>query len=144
MEAGRRGAINCGEARGRFQPGSGGAGETMKLISGAHVAVTKGEGVAAVLRKLEEEAASGNYAKAVHTGMGRARVPGPWEEAGCRGGWSGGEAGRADWPLGHSGSKVKKNSFPKQNLIFDYSKALEICRRRFRRNFHMKIFPKFF
>jgi hypothetical protein len=27
MEAGRRGAINCGEARGRFQPGSGGAGE---------------------------------------------------------------------------------------------------------------------
>jgi hypothetical protein len=29
-------------------------------------------------------------------------------------------------------------------LIFDYSKALEICRRRFRRNFDMRIFPKFF
>jgi hypothetical protein len=64
MEAGRRGAINCGEARGRFQPGSGGAGETTKLTSGARVAVTEGEGVATGLRKLEEEAASGNYAKA--------------------------------------------------------------------------------
>jgi hypothetical protein len=70
MEAGRRGAINCGEARGRFQPGSGSAGETMKLTSGAHVAVTEGEGVAAELRKLEEEAASGNYAKAAQAGMG--------------------------------------------------------------------------
>jgi hypothetical protein len=29
-------------------------------------------------------------------------------------------------------------------LIFDYSKALEIYRRRFRRNFDMRIFPKFF
>jgi hypothetical protein len=62
MEVGRRGAINCGEAWVRFQPGSGGAGETMKLTSGARVAVTEGEGVAAGLRKLEEEAASGNYA----------------------------------------------------------------------------------
>jgi hypothetical protein len=39
-------------------------GETTKLTSGAHVAVTEGEGVAAGLRRLEEEAASGNYAKA--------------------------------------------------------------------------------
>jgi hypothetical protein len=63
MEAGRRGAINCCEARGRFQLGSGGTGETT-LTSGACVVVTVGEGVAAGLRKLEEEAASGNYAKA--------------------------------------------------------------------------------
>jgi hypothetical protein len=89
MEAGRRGAINCGEARGRFQPGSGGVGETTKLTSGAHVAVTEGEGVAAGLRKLEEEAASGNYAKAAQAGMGRARVCGPWEEGGCWGGLPG-------------------------------------------------------
>jgi hypothetical protein len=60
MEAGRRGAINCGEARGRFQPGLGGAGETTKLTSGARMAVTEGEGVAAGLRKLEEQATSGN------------------------------------------------------------------------------------
>jgi hypothetical protein len=48
---------------GEFQPRSGGTGETTKVTSGARVAVTEGEGVAAGLRKLEEEAASGNYAK---------------------------------------------------------------------------------
>jgi hypothetical protein len=89
MEAGRRGAINCGKARGRFQPGSGGAGETMKLTSGACVVVTEGEDVAAGLRKFEEEAASGNYAKAAQAGMGRARVRGPREEGARRGGWPG-------------------------------------------------------
>jgi hypothetical protein len=44
----------------------------MKLTSGAYVAMTEGEGVAAGLRKLEEEAASGNYAKDAQAGMGRA------------------------------------------------------------------------
>jgi hypothetical protein len=87
MEAGRRGAINCGEALGRFQPGSGGARETTKLTSGARVVVTEVEGVAAGLRKLEEEAASGNYVRAAQAGMGRARVRGPREEGGCWGGW---------------------------------------------------------
>jgi hypothetical protein len=80
MEAGRRGAINCGEARGRFQPGSGGAGETTKLTSGARMAVIEGEGVAAGLRKLEEEAASGNYARAAQARMGRACMRGLREE----------------------------------------------------------------
>jgi hypothetical protein len=47
------------------------------------VAVTEGEGVAAGLRKLKEEAASGNYAKAARAGMGRARVHGPREEGGA-------------------------------------------------------------
>jgi hypothetical protein len=73
---------------GEFQPGSGGAGETTKLTSGACMVVTEGEGVAAGLRKLEEEAASGNYAKAAQAGMGRARVHGLWEE-GAPGGWPG-------------------------------------------------------
>jgi hypothetical protein len=69
----------------------------LKLTSGARVAVTEGEGVAAGLRKLEEEAASGNYAKAVQAGMGRARVHGPQEEGGTReGGW----AERTDGPTG--------------------------------------------
>jgi hypothetical protein len=97
MEVGRRGAINCGEARGRFQPGSGGAGETMKLTSGAHVAVTEGEGVASGLRKLEEEAASGNYAKAARAGRdGPSARTRPAEE-GC---WEGGQAERPDGPTG--------------------------------------------
>jgi hypothetical protein len=39
----------------------------------------RGKGVATGLRKLEEEAASGNYAKAAQAGMGQARVRGPWE-----------------------------------------------------------------
>jgi hypothetical protein len=34
----------------------------------------RGKGVAAELRKLEEEATSSNYAKATQVGMGRARV----------------------------------------------------------------------
>jgi hypothetical protein len=61
------------------------------------VAVTEGEGIAAGLRKLEEEAASGNYAKAAQAGMGRARERGSWEEGGT------GEVGRAERPDGPSG-----------------------------------------
>jgi hypothetical protein len=45
---------------------------------------------------------------------------------------------------GPIGPKVKENSFLNKNLIFEYNKALEICRRRFRRNFDMRIFPKIF
>jgi hypothetical protein len=55
---------------------------------------SEGEGVAAGLRKLEEEAASGNYAKAALAGMGRARVRGPREEGGA------GEGSRAERPDG--------------------------------------------
>jgi hypothetical protein len=57
----------------------------------------RGKGVAARLRKLEEEAASGNYAKAAQAGMGRVRVRGPWEEGGA------GESGRAERPDGPTG-----------------------------------------
>ncbi len=49
----------------------------------------RGKGVAARLRKLKEEAASGNYAKAAQAGMGQARVRGPQEERGRRGEWPG-------------------------------------------------------
>jgi hypothetical protein len=45
---------------------------------------------------------------------------------------------------GPIGPKVKENSFPNKNWIFEFTKALEICRKRFRRNFGMRIFPKFF
>jgi hypothetical protein len=85
------------ETWGRFQSGSCGTAETTKLTSGAHVAVTKGEGVAAWLCKLEEEVASGNYAKAAQAGMGRARVRGPQEEGGA------GEGGRVERPDGSTG-----------------------------------------
>jgi hypothetical protein len=50
---------------------------------------------------------------------------------------------RLGWlAAGPIGPKVKENSFPNKNLIFEYTNALEICRRRFRRNFDMRIFPK--
>jgi hypothetical protein len=45
---------------------------------------------------------------------------------------------------GPNGPEVKEIFFPNKYLIFDYSKALKICRRRFRRNFEVGIFPKFF
>jgi hypothetical protein len=45
---------------------------------------------------------------------------------------------------GPIGPNVKGKFFSEQNLIFDYGKALENCIRRFRRNFDMRIFPKFF
>jgi hypothetical protein len=48
---------------------------------------------------------------------------------------------KAGWLLGR---KLKENSFPNKNWIFEYTKALEICSKRFRRNFDMGIFPKFF
>jgi hypothetical protein len=44
--------------------GSADVGETTKLTGGARVAVTEEEGIIARLRKLEEEAAFGKYAKA--------------------------------------------------------------------------------
>jgi hypothetical protein len=45
---------------------------------------------------------------------------------------------------GQLGRILKENSFQNKNWIFEYTKALEICTRRFRRNFDVGIFPKFF
>jgi hypothetical protein len=45
---------------------------------------------------------------------------------------------------GPDGLKSKESSFSNQNWIFEYTKALEICTRRFWRNFDMRIFPKIF
>jgi hypothetical protein len=49
----------------------------------------------------------------------------------------------ADWLLGRLGRKLKK-IFLNKNWIFEFTKGLEICTRRFRRNFDTRIFPKFF
>jgi hypothetical protein len=59
----------------------------------------RGKGIAAGLRKLEEEAAFGNYAKAAQAVMGRARVRGS-REGGT------GESGRAERPDGPTGHWV--------------------------------------
>jgi hypothetical protein len=39
---------------------------------------------------------------------------------------------------------VKEKNFRIKNWIFEFTKALENYGRRFRRNFDMRIFPKFF
>jgi hypothetical protein len=88
--------------------------------------------------------------------MGAARGrPAPVACALCSGAGGGGEeegllgqvsrkARWAGWPLGRLGQKLREKSFQNKNWIFEYTKALENCRRRFRRNLDMGIFPKFF
>jgi hypothetical protein len=67
--------------------------------------------------------------------MGRRGGEGRWATARPKG-----RMGRL--AAGPIGLKVKENSFPNKDLIFEYTKALEICRRRFRRDFDMRIFLK--
>jgi hypothetical protein len=68
----------------------------------------------------------------------RARWAG-WDDFGPRG-----RRGRwAGWARVRTGRKVGRAESIK-NWIFEFTKALEICRRRFRRNFDMRIFRKFF
>jgi hypothetical protein len=43
-----------------------------------------------------------------------------------------------------AGLNSEEKFFSNKNWIFEFTKTLEICRRRFRRNFDMRIFPKFF
>jgi hypothetical protein len=72
---------------------------------------------------------------------------GPSARAACRreGRWLAGLRGRAGrLATGPIGPKAKENSFLNKNWIFEFTKALEICRKIFRRNFDMMIFPKFF
>jgi hypothetical protein len=61
----------------------------------------------------------------------------------CRGGRGrpgGPKAGWVGWLLGRLGQKSKEISFCNKNWIFEYSKALEICIRRFRMDFDVGIF----
>jgi hypothetical protein len=72
---------------------------------------------------------------------------GPSVRAACgrEGRWLAGLRGRVGrLAAGPIGPKAKENSFPNKNWIFEFTKALEICRKRFGRNFGMRIFPKFF
>jgi hypothetical protein len=45
---------------------------------------------------------------------------------------------------GPIGLKVEEKFFSDKNRIFEYTKALEICATRFRRNLDKRIFPQFF
>jgi hypothetical protein len=61
---------------------------------------------------------------------------------GVAGGLAGPEAKRAARSAGPKNQE--KRNFRIKIGFFEFIKALEICRRRFRRNFDMRIFPKFF
>jgi hypothetical protein len=73
MEAGRREAINCGEARGEMCFGSASARKT-KPIARPHLAERQEENAIDRLRKLEEEAPFGKYAKAAQPSGPSARA----------------------------------------------------------------------
>jgi hypothetical protein len=47
------------------------------------------------------------------------------------------------WAERPDGPKAEENYFRIKFWIFEYTKALEICTRKFRRNFDIRIFPKF-
>ncbi len=98
-----RGAVETGF-------GSAGARKGVELTGGAHLAVTKGEGVVVGLRKLEEETAFGKYAKAAQAGMGRAHARGLREKGGAVGlaGLRGRMGRLAAGPIG---PKVKEKFF---------------------------------
>jgi hypothetical protein len=61
-----------------------------------------------------------------------------------KGGQRGPAGPKAEWAARSAGPKVRKKNFWIKNWIFEFTKALEFYRRRFRRNFDMMIFPKFF
>jgi hypothetical protein len=61
-------------------------------------------------------------------------------------GWAG-WARRSSRPagrLGRLGQKLKEIPFRNKYWIFEFTRALKICTRRFRRNLDTRIFPKFF
>jgi hypothetical protein len=113
----------------------------IELTGGAHLAVTEGDGGVAGLRQREK---GDVFLPIRHCRAGR---DGPSARAayGRKGRWLAGLRGWAGrLAAGPIGPKAKENSFPNKNWIFEFTKALEICRKRFRRNFGMRIFPKFF
>jgi hypothetical protein len=47
---------------------------------------------------------------------------------------------KAEWAAWSAMQKARKKNFRIKNWNFEFTKALEICRRRFRRNFDMRFF----
>jgi hypothetical protein len=117
--------------------------EKMKLTSGHHVSADGyWEGIKNKRREPKEKAYFCNYANGVRglSGLGRPVGFGLQE----RRGQQGPARPKAEWAARSAGPKGRKMNFRIKNWIFEFTKALKICRRRSRRNFDMRIFPKFF
>jgi hypothetical protein len=84
------------------------------------------------MRKVEGNTPFGKYAKAAWAEWAERGPSGLRGKAASTGG------------VGLDGPKSEESSFSNKNWIFVYTKALEICTRRFRRNFDVRIFPKIF
>jgi hypothetical protein len=63
---------------------------------------------------------------------------------GCGRGRVGQKAKQDGEAVGLTGPEAERNSFRNKNKNFEFTRVLEICKRRFRRNFDTRIFPKFF
>jgi hypothetical protein len=115
-------------------------GEAVALGERARVAVTEGEG--GRLRKAWSKKENVFPAKTRPT----RGLDGPagrlWPAANGAASGLAGLRGRVGRKVGRA--EIKKKNFWIKNWIFEFTQALEICRRRFRRNFDMRIFPKFF
>jgi hypothetical protein len=48
------------------------------------------------------------------------------------------KAKQASEPVGHTGPEAERNFFQNKNKIFEFTRVLKICTRRFRRNFDTK------
>jgi hypothetical protein len=84
------------------------------------------------VRKVEENTPFSKYANAAWAEWAERGAGGLRGIAGRRGrGWAG-------W------AEIRRNFLFEQKLKFSIYQGFEICTRRFRRNFDMMIFPKFF
>jgi hypothetical protein len=54
------------------------------------------------------------------------------------------KAEHAGGAVGPTGLEAERSSFWNKNKIFEFTKTLENCTRRFRMNFDVGIFPKLF
>jgi hypothetical protein len=109
------------------------------VTGGVHLSVGREERAkAAQLEALPREE-GGNRVRR-HRCVGRPRGRGPVGRGGAAG-WEKKGMGRG-WAERPDGPKAEENYFRIKFEFFEYTKALEICTRRFRRNFDMRIFPK--
>jgi hypothetical protein len=137
-EVGRHGVAG-GDGRKRL--GSASAVGKTQLTSRARLTERQGRGGRLGEMRTEKENIFPTKMRPTRGLDGLARMISAYGDS-AAGGLPGPEAKRA---AGSAEPKIrKKKKFPNENWIFEFTKALEICRRRFRRNFDMRIFPKFF
>jgi hypothetical protein len=110
-------------------------GRKMKLIAWAHLTERREGGGQFGRREPKGKTYFHKYAINTWASWAGKVEFGPREERGQRAGWANGRVGRK---VGQAESEEK--NFWIKILIFEFTNTLEICTRRFRRNFDMRIF----